>query len=136
MRRMAGTRICGVEQPSHSEVTYMPKVVLDIDDHLLANAAAQLGTASPKDTIEAALLAVTRLHDEDAADIADADAAMQEPGEPITLDQAESELDQLDAPASYLPESRQGASDQLLSQIKNGMLADLADPEIMRQAQR
>jgi hypothetical protein len=48
----------------------------------LANAAAQLGTASPKDTIEAALLAVTGLHAEDAADIADADAAMQEAGNP------------------------------------------------------
>jgi hypothetical protein len=75
----------------------MAKIRVDIDDRLLGLAAEQLGTASPKDTIEAALLAVTGPPSEDAADIADADAAMQEPEELIALGQAEIELAQPDA---------------------------------------
>jgi hypothetical protein len=125
----------------------MAKIFLDIDDRLLGLAAEQLGTANPQDTIEAALLAITgspastqlrgpKSSAEATADIARADAAMQEPWESVTLEQAENELDQLDARSSNFAESRQSASERLLGDLRNGMLADLADPEIMRHAQR
>jgi hypothetical protein len=125
----------------------MPKILLDINDRLLELAAKHLRTDSPQDTVEAALLAVTGPNPptppseppsfaEDAADIADADAAMQEAGESVTLEQAETELDRLDALSSDLTESRRAASERLLGELRNGMLADLADAEIMTRAQR
>jgi hypothetical protein len=100
---MAGTRIWDQGSP---EVSYLSKILVEIDDRLLAAAAEQLGTVGPRDTIEAALLGAVTLvpsgqpgelisPDEDAADIADADVAMQDPGESTTLDQVETELRQL-----------------------------------------
>jgi Arc/MetJ family transcription regulator len=38
----------------------MPKTLIDIDDDLLARAAAHLGTATPQDTVNAALGLVVR----------------------------------------------------------------------------